>query len=169
MQNLFQLLETVSHAQSTILISGETGTGKELVARAIHHGSPRHQNKFVALNCAAIPETLLEAELFGHVRGAYTGAVANRPGRFEQADHGTLFLDEVGETPDPIQPLLLRALETGEIQSVGGQALSRVDVRLISATDAHLELAIEEGRFRQSLLHRLAGYTLTLPPLRARR
>ena len=169
MQNLFQLLETVSHAQSTILISGETGTGKELVARAIHHGSPRHQNKFVALNCAAIPETMLEAELFGHVRGAYTGAVANRPGRFEQADHGTLFLDEVGTMSPNLQVKLLRALQEREFQRLGDTKVITVDVRIIAATNADLAQLVDEGTFREDLYYRLNVIPLQLPPLRDRR
>ena len=152
-----------------ILLRGESGTGKELVARAIHDAGPRRQEPYVALNMAALPSSLAAAELFGAERGAYTGADRRRAGHFERADGGTLFLDEVGETPVEVQALLLRALETGEIQAVGGGRTAKVDVRLLSATDADLESAIDEDRFRGPLLHRLSGYVIRLPPLRRRR
>ncbi len=152
-----------------VLVRGETGSGKELVARAIHDASGRHAGPFVAVNMAALPPALAAAELFGAVRGAYTGADRRRRGLFAKADGGTLFLDEIGETPPEVQALLLRALETGEIRPVGGETTRRVDVRLISATDADLEAAIAAERFRAPLLHRLSGFELRLPPLRERR
>ena len=142
MQALFQLLETVARSNSTILITGETGTGKEVVARAIHHNSPRRAHRFVALNCSAIPETLLEAELFGHVRGAFTGAVGTRQGRFEQAHKGTLFLDEVGTMSTALQMKLLRALQEREFERVGDNQTIKVDVRVIAATNSDL---LEDG------------------------
>ena len=143
MRDLVQLLETVAPTNATILIAGETGTGKELVARAIHHNSARRHQRFVALNCSALPETLLEAELFGHVRGAFTGAVANRQGRFEQAHKGTLFLDEVGTMGMPLQMKLLRVLQEREFERVGESQATRVDVRVIAATNADLERMVE--------------------------
>ena len=136
MRDLFQLLETVAATTSTILITGETGTGKELVARAIHHNSPRRHQHFVAINCGAIPDTLLEAELFGHVRGAFTGAFTSRPGRLEQAHRGTLFLDEIGTMSTSLQAKLLRALQEREFERVGGNETRRVDVRVIAATNS---------------------------------
>ena len=152
-----------------ILLRGESGTGKELVARAIHDAGPRQQKPYVAINMAALPPNLAAAELFGAERGAYTGAERRRAGHFENASDGTLFLDEVGETPPEVQALLLRTLETGEIQTVGGTRNVRVNARILSATDADLESAIEDGRFRSPLLHRLSGYIIRLPPLRSRR
>ena len=152
-----------------ILLRGESGTGKELVARAIHDAGPRGGKAYVAINMAALPPSLAAAELFGAERGAYTGADRRRVGHFEQAHGGTLFLDEVGETPVEVQALLLRTLETGEVRSVGGDRTTNPDVRILSATDADLDAAIEDGRFRGPLLHRLSGYTLRLPPLRRRR
>ncbi len=152
-----------------ILLRGESGTGKELVAQAIHDAGPRSQQPFVAINMAALPPSLATAELFGAERGAYTGADRRRTGHFERAGSGTLFLDEVGETPPEVQALLLRALETGEIHPVGGSRTVRVDARILSATDADLESAIDADRFRGPLLHRLSGYVIRLPPLRQRR
>lgn len=152
-----------------VLLRGETGTGKELVARACHDAGLRRGHPYLAVNMAAVPPTLAAAELFGAARGAYTGADRKRDGYFQRADGGTLFLDEVGETPLEVQALLLRALESREIQPVGGDAPRRVDVRLIAATDADLEEAVAAGRFRAPLLHRLAGYEIRIPPLRARR
>ena len=169
MRDLFHLLETVAATNSTILITGETGTGKELVARAIHHNSPRRAQRFVALNCSAIPETLLEAELFGHVRGAFTGAIGNRPGRFEQAHKGTLFLDEVGTMSSALQMKLLRALQEREFEKVGDSRPTKVDVRVIAATNSDLALMVREGRFREDLFYRLNVIPVRLPALRDRR
>ncbi|HOC17699.1 MAG TPA: sigma-54 dependent transcriptional regulator [Vicinamibacterales bacterium] len=169
MRNLFQLLETVAPTNSTILVTGETGTGKELVARAIHHNSPRRASRFVALNCSAIPETLLEAELFGHVRGAFTGAVANRPGRFEQAHKGTLFLDEVGTMSIALQMKLLRAVQEREFEKVGDSRPTKVDVRVIAATNSDLAQMVRDGTFREDLYYRLNVIPIHLPPLRERR
>lgn len=169
MRALFQFLETVSRTTSTILITGETGTGKELVARAIHHNSPRRQQRFVALNCGAIPETLLEAELFGHVRGAFTGAIANRQGRLEQAHRGTLFLDEVGTMSGGLQAKLLRAIQEREFERVGDAQSTRVDVRIIAATNSDLTEMVEQGTFRQDLFYRLNVIPIHLPALRERR
>jgi DNA-binding NtrC family response regulator len=169
MRDLFQLLETVSATASTILVSGETGTGKELVARAIHHNSPRRGNQFVAINCSAIPESLLEAELFGHVRGAFTGAVGNRVGRFELAHKGTLFLDEVGTMGAPLQMKLLRALQQREVERVGDSRAIKVDARVIAATNSDLARLVAEGSFREDLYYRLNVIPVRLPPLRDRR
>ena len=162
-------IQKVSDLRVSVLLRGETGCGKELVARAIHGASTRRREPFVAVNMAALPPALAAAELFGSTRGAYTGADRQRKGLFLQADGGTLFLDEIAETPPDVQALLLRALETGEVRPVGGDAPRRVDVRLISATDADLEADIADERFRAPLLHRLAGFELHLPPLRQRR
>ena len=169
MQKLFHLLETVARSNSTILITGETGTGKEVVARAIHHNSARRSNRFVALNCSAIPETLLEAELFGHVRGAFTGAVGARQGRFEQAHKGTLFLDEVGTMSTALQMKLLRALQEREFERVGDSQTIKVDVRVIAATNSELSNMVAEGTFREDLYYRLHVIPIQLPPLRERR
>jgi DNA-binding NtrC family response regulator len=169
MQTLFQLLETVARANSTILITGETGTGKEVVARAVHHNSPRRAHRFVALNCSAIPETLLEAELFGHVRGAFTGAVGTRQGRFEQAHKGTLFLDEVGTMSTALQMKLLRALQEREFERVGDNQTIKVDVRVIAATNSELARMVADGGFREDLYYRLNVINVQLPPLRERR
>ena len=168
MQTLFQLLETVARSSSTILITGETGTGKEVVARAIHHNSPRRPHRFVALNCSAIPETLLEAELFGHVRGAFTGAVGTRQGRFEQAHKGTLFLDEVGMMSAALQMKVLRALQEREFERVGDNQTIKVDVRVIAATNSELSRMVAEGTFREDLYYRLNVIPIELPPLRDR-
>lgn len=169
MQALFQLLETVAASSSTILVTGETGTGKEVVAKAIHHNSPRRAHRFVALNCSAIPETLLEAELFGHVRGAFTGAVGTRQGRFEQAHKGTLFLDEVGTMSQGLQMKLLRALQEREFERVGDNQTIKVDVRVIAATNSDLAKMVSEGAFREDLYYRLNVIPVELPPLRERR
>jgi transcriptional regulator with GAF, ATPase, and Fis domain len=169
MQALFQLLETVARSNSTILVTGETGTGKEVVARAIHHNSPRRPHRFVALNCSAIPETLLEAELFGHVRGAFTGAVGTRQGRFEQAHKGTLFLDEVGTMSVALQMKLLRALQEREFERVGDNQTIKVDVRVIAATNSDLARMVAAGAFREDLYYRLNVIPIELPPLRERR
>jgi len=169
MQELFHLLDTVASANSTILITGETGTGKEVVARAIHHSSPRKSHRFIALNCSAIPESLLEAELFGHVRGAFTGAIGARQGRFEQAHKGTLFLDEVGTMSTALQMKLLRALQEREFERVGDSQTIKVDVRVIAATNSNLTNMVAEGTFREDLYYRLNVIPIQLPPLRERR
>jgi two-component system nitrogen regulation response regulator GlnG len=162
-------IRRVAGLSTPVLLRGETGTGKELVARALHAAGPRAERPYLALNLGAIPPALAAAELFGAARGSFTGADRRRAGYFERADTGTLFLDEVGETPPEVQVLLLRALESGEIQPVGSEVPQRVDVRLIAATDADLETAVADGRFRAPLLHRLRGYEIRLPPLRERR
>src|SRR5437762_1631634 len=169
MAKLFQLLETVAPTASTILITGETGTGKEVVARAIHHNSPRRTNRFVTLNCSAIPETLLEAELFGHVRGAFTGAVGNRQGRLEQAHKGTLFLDEVGTMSAALQMKLLRVLQEREFDRVGDSHTTKVDVRVIAATNSDLGKMVADGLFREDLFYRLNVIPVRLPPLTERK
>src|SRR6185295_6354575 len=169
MQRLFQLLETVAATNSTILITGETGTGKEVVARAIHHNSPRKTHRFVALNCSAIPETLLEAEIFGHVRGAFTGAIGNREGRLEQAHRGTLFLDEVGTMSAALQMKLLRVLQEREFERVGDSKTTKVDVRVIAATNSDLLKMVGDGQFREDLYYRLNVIPVHIPPLRERR
>jgi len=169
MARVFQLLETVAPTNSTILITGETGTGKEVVARAIHHNSPRRLSRFVALNCTAIPETLLEAELFGHVRGAFTGAVGNRQGRLEQAHKGTLFLDEVGTMSTALQTKLLRVLQEREFERVGDSHTTKVDVRVIAATNSDLTRMVADGQFREDLFYRLNVIPVELPPLRERK
>ena len=169
MRAMFQLLETVSASASTILVTGETGTGKEIVARAIHHNSPRRAQRFVALNCGAIPETLLEAELFGHVRGAFTGAIGNRQGRMEQAHKGTLFLDEVGTMSAGLQMKLLRVLQEREFERIGDAHTTKIDVRVIAATNSDLQKMVADGQFREDLYYRLNVIPIALPPLRDRR
>ena len=169
MRDLAQLLEIVAATSSTVLITGETGTGKELCAKAIHHNSARRSQRFVAINCSAIPETLLEAELFGHVRGAFTGAVATRQGRFEQAHKGTLFLDEVGTMSPALQAKLLRVLQEREFERVGDSHPIKVDVRVIAATHSDLEKMVAEGTFREDLFYRLNVIPVKVPPLRERR
>ncbi|MEZ5316688.1 MAG: sigma-54 dependent transcriptional regulator [Vicinamibacterales bacterium] len=169
MVKLFELLRTVASTSSTVLITGETGTGKELAARAIHDSSPRRNQRFVAINCSAIPETLLEAELFGHVRGAFTGAVANRQGRLEQANRGTLFLDEVGTMSAALQAKLLRVLQAREFERVGDSQTVKVDVRVIAATNSDLKKMVEDGSFREDLYYRLNVIPVRIPPLRERR
>ncbi len=166
---LIELLETVATTASTVLITGETGTGKELAARAIHDASPRRMQRFVAINCSAIPETLLEAELFGHVRGAFTGAVANRQGRVEQAHRGTLFLDEVGTMSPALQVKLLRVLQSREFERVGDSQTVKVDVRVIAATNSDLKQMVADGTFREDLYYRLNVIPVHVPPLRERR
>jgi two-component system response regulator PilR (NtrC family) len=169
MRDLFQLLETVAATSSTVLITGETGTGKELAARAIHHNSPRRANRFVAINCSAIPETLLEAELFGHVRGAFTGAVGTRQGRLEQAHRGTLFLDEVATMSPALQAKLLRVLQEREFERVGDSHTIKIDVRVIAATHSDLSRMVADGTFREDLYYRLNVIPVRLPALRERR
>jgi two-component system response regulator PilR (NtrC family) len=169
MRALFQLVETVAPTATTILINGETGTGKEMVARALHQSSPRRLQRFVALNCSAIPETLLEAELFGHVRGAFTGAVGSRQGRIEQADRGTLFLDEVGTMSNALQMKLLRVLQEREFERVGEGKPIKVDVRIVAATNTDLAKMVKHGAFREDLYYRLNVIQVELPPLRERK
>ena len=169
MRALFQMIDTVAGTSTTILINGETGTGKEMVARAIHQTSPRRHQRFVALNCSAIPETLLEAELFGHVRGAFTGAVAARQGRIEQADKGTFFLDEVGTMPMSLQMKMLRVLQEREFERIGEGKSIKVDVRIVAATNADLGKMVKEGSFREDLYYRLNVIQVALPPLRERK
>ena len=169
MKAVIERVKRLAPTDASVLITGETGTGKELIAQAIHQNSPRKKKPFVALNCAALSEHLLESELFGHVRGAYTDAQADRVGRFEYAHGGTLFLDEVGDMPMPTQIKLLRVLESGEIVRVGENKPVNVNVRVLSATNRDLEDAIEGGSFRQDLYHRLKVVTIDLPPLRERR
>jgi two-component system response regulator AtoC len=169
MQRVFELITRVADTPATVLISGESGTGKELVARALHDQSSRRDGPFVAINCGAIPKDLFEAELFGHERGAFTGAHTTRPGRFELADGGTLFLDEVGELPADLQVKLLRVLSDRSFERVGGGRSMTVDVRLIAATNRDLNEATQQGGFRQDLYYRLAVIPVQLPPLRERR
>jgi DNA-binding NtrC family response regulator len=168
MRALYQLIETVAPTATTILITGETGTGKEMVARAIHQTSTRHRGRFVAINVSAIPETLLDAELFGHVRGAFTGAVAMRQGRLEQADGGTLFLDEVGTMPMALQMKMLRVLQEREFERIGDTKTIKVDVRIVAATNADLSRMVKEGSFREDLYYRLNVIPVHLAPLRER-
>jgi DNA-binding NtrC family response regulator len=169
MRDLFQLLEIVAATSSTVLITGETGTGKELAAKAIHHNSARRAQRFLAINCSAIPETLLEAELFGHVRGAFTGAVAARQGRLEQAHKGTLFLDEVGTMSPALQAKLLRVLQEREFERVGDSHTVKIDVRVIAATHSDLARMVADGTFREDLFYRLNVIPIQLPSLRERR
>jgi len=169
LEQIYRLARLVGPRQTTVLITGETGTGKELVARGIHQISPRAKSPFVVVNCAAIPEQLLEAELFGHARGAFTGAVQSRLGRIHVAQGGTLFLDEVGELPLGMQVKLLRFLQDGEVQRLGSSDVFRVDVRIISATNIDLLRSVHQKLFRQDLYYRLAVFPIELPPLRQRR
>jgi DNA-binding NtrC family response regulator len=169
MQQLFERLQLVAPTRSSVLITGESGTGKELIANAIHQNSPRRNERFLPVNCAAIPADILESEMFGHEKGSFTGAIGRKIGKFELADRGTLFLDEVGEIPPDIQVKLLRALEDLSFMRVGGSETLRVDVRLIAATNASLEQRVAEGRFRSDLYYRLKVVTLHIPPLRERR
>ena len=169
MQSVYELIRQVGPAKTAVLITGETGTGKELVARAIHRLSPRHEQLFVPLNCAAIPADLLESELFGHVRGAFTGAHVERTGKFELADGGTLFLDEIGDMAHPLQAKLLRVLEEGVVERVGSNKPVKIDVRVLSSTNCDLAASIGAGTFREDLYYRLNVFRIHLPPLRERR
>jgi two-component system response regulator AtoC len=168
MKEIFGLVSKVADYKTTVLITGESGTGKELIAKALHFQGARRAEPFVAVNCAAIPENLLESELFGHVRGAFTDAATDKAGLFEQADNGTLFLDEIGEMPLSLQVKLLRVLQEEEIRRVGGNSSKKVNVRLVSATSRSLEDDVSTGRFREDLFFRLNVFAISLPPLRER-
>ncbi len=168
MQQVFKMVGRVAHSEAPVMITGESGTGKELVARAIHHYSGRHTKAFVAINCAAIPDQLLESELFGHEKGAFTGAVGLRVGRFEQSHGGTLFLDEIGDMPLPLQGKILRVLQDGEYSRVGGNVTLKADVRIVAATNKNLEQEVAKKTFREDLFYRLNVIRIQLPPLRQR-
>ncbi len=168
MQEIFSLIQKVAKTRATVLITGESGTGKELVARAIHYNSPRQNKPFISVNCAALPESLLESELFGHEKGSFTGAVSMRKGRFELADKGTLFLDEVSEMSPTLQVKLLRVLQEREFERVGGTKTLKVDVRIIAASNRDLKEEVEAGHFREDLFYRLNVVHIHLPPLRER-
>jgi Nif-specific regulatory protein len=169
MQRVYQFISKIAPTDATVLIGGESGTGKELAARAIHRNSKRAQKSFIAVNCAALSESLLESELFGHERGAFTGAIAQKKGRFEIADGGTVFLDEIGELTPPLQVKLLRVLQEREFERVGGTLTIKVDLRVIAATNKNLENAMVAGEFRHDLYYRLNVVALEMPPLRERR
>jgi DNA-binding NtrC family response regulator len=169
MRRVMAQVDRVAASETRVCILGETGTGKELVARTLHERSARAGAPFVALNCAAIPAELIESELFGHEKGSFTGAAGRHVGKFEQAEHGTLFLDEIGDMPLHMQAKLLRVLEEGEVERVGGEKPVRVDVRVLVATHRDLETQVKEGKFRQDLFHRIYVFPLLLPPLRERR
>jgi two-component system, NtrC family, response regulator HydG len=169
MRRLYEAVEMIAQTDASVVVEGETGTGKEVVARTIHERGPRAKELFLAVNCGALPELLLEAELFGHIRGAFTGASADRPGRFEEANGGTLFLDEVTEMPASAQVKLLRAVQEGEITRVGESLPRKVDVRIIAASNRDLEAEVQAGHFRQDLFYRLRVLALRVPPLRERR
>ncbi|MBI5747397.1 MAG: sigma-54-dependent Fis family transcriptional regulator [Nitrospirae bacterium] len=169
MDKMYEIIERVADSDSTVLIQGESGTGKELVARTIHFNSPRKDGPFIPINCGAIPEGLLESELFGHEKGAFTGAVATRLGRFELANSGTIFLDEVGEMPPALQVKLLRVLQSREFERVGGTKTIKVDIRILAATNQDLEEALKSGKFREDLYYRLNVVQIHIPPLRERK
>ena len=168
MQQVFKLVGRVAHSDAPVMITGESGTGKELVARAIHHYSSRSHRSFVAINCAAIPEQLLESELFGHEKGSFTGATSQRIGRFEQSNGATLFLDEIGDMPLPLQGKILRVLQDGELSRVGGNDIIKTNVRIITATNKNLEAEVSAKKFREDLFYRLNVVRIQLPPLRQR-
>jgi two-component system, NtrC family, response regulator GlrR len=167
-RELLATLDRIAPAEAAVLISGESGTGKELVARALHYSGPRADAPFVAINCAAIPEQLFESELFGHVRGAFTGAIASRTGVFEAAHGGTLFLDELGEMPLSMQPKLLRVIETGQVTRIGSTETRQINFRLVAATNRRLDDEVAAGRFREDLLYRVRVFSLNIAPLRDR-
>jgi transcriptional regulator with GAF, ATPase, and Fis domain len=168
MRRVYELTHMVAHRDTTVLVTGESGTGKDLIAQAIHLISPRQKQPYVVINCAAIPETLLEAELFGYVKGAFTGAVQSRIGRIHAAHKGTLFLDEIGDMPLSLQSKILRFLEQGEVQRIGGNDNLKVDVRVVAATNADLQSLVKKHLFREDLYYRLAIFPIKLPPLRER-
>ena len=168
MQQTAQEIRLVAPRRSTVLITGETGTGKELVARSIHAASGRNRSSLVSVNCSALPEALLEAELFGHVKGAFTGAIGHRVGRFEEANHGTIFLDEIGDMPFGLQAKLLRVVQEREFQRLGSSETVRVDVRVVAATHTDLVDLIQQGKFREDLYYRLNVVPIALPALRER-
>jgi DNA-binding NtrC family response regulator len=169
MQEILGTLERVAPSRATVLLAGESGTGKDLIARAIHHHSPRRERPFVKINCTALPENLMESELFGYEKGAFTGAVAAKPGKFEQADTGTVFLDEIGDVPASIQVKLLRVLQEREFERLGSNKTRHIDVRVIAATNADLRAALEQGTFREDLYYRLNVIPINIPPLRQRK
>src|SRR5690349_8421551 len=169
MREVQDLIARVADTDVTVLVRGESGTGKELVARAIHSSSPRRDKSFVKVNCAALPSELLESELFGFERGAFTGAIQQKPGKFEFANHGTMFLDEISEMQPPLQAKLLQVLQDGEFARLGGRNDVQVDVRIVAATNRDLESAVAEGQFREDLFFRLNVVCITLPQLRQRR
>jgi len=169
MQDVFRAAEVVAKSRATVLLRGESGTGKELVAKAVHHLSPRSTGPYVRFNCAAVPEGLLESELFGHEKGAFTGAIGAKKGRFELADRGTIFLDEIGDLPLTLQPKILRVLQEQEFERLGSERTVRVDVRVIAATSRDLERMLAAGQFREDLYYRLNVVPIFLPPLRERR
>jgi transcriptional regulator with GAF, ATPase, and Fis domain len=164
-----QQIQLVAPTDAAVLVTGESGTGKELVARAIHENSPRKNRVLIKVNCSAVPDTLFESEFFGHVKGSFTGAMKDKPGRFELADGGTLFLDEIGEVPMPMQAKLLRVLQEQEIERVGDTRARKINVRIIAATNRDLKREAEAGRFRQDLFYRLSVFPIEIPPLRERR
>lgn len=169
MREIFQTVERVAPTRATVLLAGESGVGKDMIARAIHQHSPRRTHPFVKINCTAIPENLMESELFGYEKGAFTGANASKPGKFEQADQGTVFLDEIGDVPGNIQVKLLRVLQDREFERLGSNATRQIDVRVIAATNADLRAALEQGRFREDLYYRLNVVPISIPPLRERK
>lgn len=169
MQEIFATIERIAPSQATVLLAGESGVGKDMIARAIHELSPRKNKPFIKINCTALPENLMESELFGYEKGAFTGAVAAKPGKFEQADTGTVFLDEIGDVPATIQVKLLRVLQDRELERLGSNRTKAVDVRVIAATNVDLRVALEQGRFREDLYYRLNVVPINIPPLRERR
>jgi DNA-binding NtrC family response regulator len=169
MREIFQTVERVAPTRATVLLAGESGVGKDMIARAIHHHSPRRKNAFVKINCTAIPENLMESELFGYEKGAFTGASTSKPGKFEQADQGTVFLDEIGDVPGNIQVKLLRILQERQFERLGSNLTRSVDVRVVAATNVDLREALEQGRFREDLYYRLNVLPISIPPLRERK